>query len=111
MSDFFRRPDDSTTPVGGQGRNTIPVDLAERSPVLAQYLTADLWPDGKPREHSSLIIFVEGGSFKVCLSDKSTNKSLWCTCRSFDEIPEALECRLTEELVDWRNQRPHGKKR
>ncbi len=111
MDNFFRKPDETTIPVVGEAKSPIPACMLTRAPVLGAYMTADAWPNGVVREHSSLIILVQDGMFKVCLSDKSTNMSLWSSCKSFDEVLEAVECRLTDESPDWRKQRPYGKKR
>lgn len=106
---FFKRPDSGTSPVGKGGIASIDTELAANCPALACYLGSDTWEDGEVRQRSSLVMFFEDGVYKVCLSDKDTNMSLWASSRSFLGLSEALEARLTEERVDWRKQRPRKK--
>jgi hypothetical protein len=75
------------------------------APTVGMYLTADAWPDGELREKSTLIVFYEEGAFKVCLSDKDSGSVLWATAKSFGDLLESLEARLTDGAPDWRKGR------
>jgi hypothetical protein len=107
---FFKRPDKSPSPVEGKGIGSIDTALAADCPALACYLGSDVWEDGEVRQRSTLIVFYEEGQYKVCLSDKDTNMTLWAASKSFLGVLEALEGRLTEATPDWRKQRPKGKR-
>jgi len=102
---FFKRPGNGNMPVGGSDENTTPTDLAERAPTLGHFLCDPVWPDGEVRQRSTLVVFVEAGIYKACLSDKDSGTSLWGSCKSFDDLLEALEARLTEDQPDWRKAR------
>jgi len=108
--DFFKKPITSGIPVGGTGKFPTPPCLAERAPTLGHFLCDESWPDGEARQRSTLVIFVEDGNFKACLSDKDSNTSLWASCKSFDDLLEAMESRLTDDRPDWRRARLKGKK-
>lgn len=107
---FFKKPPTGGVPVGSSGEDRTPKDLKERAPTLGHFLCDGAWPDGSIRQTSSLVVFVQDGMFKACLGDKDSNTSLWASSRSFDELLESLECRLTDEQPDWRRSRPKGKK-
>lgn len=106
---FFRKPNEVVNGSGSPSAEDMPRCLQERAPALGAYLTCDTWPDGKPRSHSTLIIFVQDGMFKACLSDKDTNMGLWSSAKSFDDLLEALEARLTDDRPDWRKSKPKRK--
>lgn len=108
--DFFKKPLPGGIPVGGTGKSPMPHCLQERSPTLGHFLCDEVWPDGELRQRSTLVVFVEDGMFKACLSDKDSGTSLWASCKSFDDLLEALEARLTDDRPDWRKARVKGKK-
>lgn len=108
--DFFRKPVPAPSPVSGNGQVAMPADLKERAPTLGNWLCSPVWPDGELRQPSSLIVFMEGGMFKAGLNDKDNNMILWASCKSFNDLLEALEARLTDDQVDWRKSRSKGKR-
>lgn len=110
IMDFFKKPLPTGIPVGGTGKFPTPNCLAERSPTLGHFLCDECWPDGEARQRSTLVVFVEDGTFKACLSDKDSGTSLWASCKSFDDLLEALEARLTDDRPDWRKARKKGAK-
>lgn len=71
-------------------------------PTVTEYLTVNVWPDGKPRTVSSLVIFVEDGQWKGCLSDRDDGMVLFATGRSVQGLLTALEGLLTSEEPPWR---------
>lgn len=111
MDDFFQRPAKLISSVGVNGGQTSPEDMRTRSPRLARYMCDLVWGDGSKRTNSSLIVYVEGGQYKACLSDRDDDLSLWATSKTFEGILEVMEARLTEDVVDWRVARNRGKKR
>jgi len=108
--DFFKKPLANGIPVGSNGQTPTPPGLNERAPTLAHFLCDASWPDGEERQRSTIVVFVEDGMFKACLSDKDSGTSLWASCRSFDDLLEALEARLTDDRPDWRKARQKGKR-
>jgi len=107
---FFNKPSGGVPGKQAQGGKVEDPKSRKEAPTLLCYLEEAAWPDGELREPSTLIVFVEEGSFKACLSEKNTLKSLWATSKTFWGLLEALESRLTADTLDWRAQRPKGKK-
>lgn len=81
------------------------LEESRRFPTLSEFLTVTAI-DGVKREPSSLILFVEAGYPKVCLSDRHFNRVAFSTAGSFLEALEALEENLEAGLVDWRAKKP-----
>lgn len=102
IMDFFKKP--NLKGGGGESGDSviIPQCLLDRAPTLGHFLCDECWPGGEVRQRSSLVVFVEDGVFKACLSDKDSGSSLWSSCRSFDDLLEAIEARLTDDRPDWR---------
>lgn len=106
---FFKRPGKSGRGPGGPDGESMPDCLAQRAPTLGHFLCDEVWPDGECKSRSSLVVFVEDGLFKACLTEKDSNSVLWASCKSFDELLESLEARLTDDQPDWRKGRPRKK--
>lgn len=106
---FFKKPGKPAIPVVGGDDDRIPVCLKERSPTLGHFLCSPCWPDGEARQLSSLVVFVEDGIFKACLSDKDSSNVLWSSAKCWDDLLEALEARLTDDVPDWRKSRNRKK--
>lgn len=71
-------------------------------PALLEYLQSGSYPDGAPRLRSSLLVLVEDGYVKTCLSDRDQEQSLWRSGASLEDALLALEATLTSEHQDWR---------
>lgn len=76
--------------------------FAEGLPALMEYLTAASYPDGAPRETSTVMLFCDGGVFKACLNDREAQRSLWASGPSFLDALEALEAMLSTGTGEWR---------
>lgn len=72
------------------------------TPAVLEYLTAASYPDGSPRERSTLSFFVEDGVVKACLSDRDQVRTLWRSGASVEDAVMALESSLVEGTADWR---------
>jgi len=81
------------------------LDESRRFPALFEFLTTTL-VDGRKREPSSLILFVEDGYPKVCLSDRDASRVCFTTAGGFLEALDDLEANLEEGTVDWRAKKP-----
>jgi len=78
-------------------------------PILHEFLTAVVDDDGKARQTSSLVVFVEDGMFKVCLSERDHGLCLWGASSTLQGAMEAIEVSLSAEHVDWRQKRSEGR--
>jgi len=87
--------------VGGGG-GPVSDSLSTRLPALWEYLTLHRWEDGRDRRTSTLLLFVDQGSVKVCLNDRDAEASLWVAGRGLEEVLEALETTLRSGSGEWR---------
>jgi len=71
-------------------------------PALAEYMSAETWDDGKPRQTSTLTFFYEDGCVKGCLNDREADRALWVTAGALLEALEAIEKALAAGTGDWR---------
>jgi hypothetical protein len=98
---FFKKPGGASGVKKG-GMMLEDKDFQKECPTLYAYVAAPTWPDGSARELSTVIVFVEDGRIKGCLSDKDTGMTLWASSGTLAGLWEALEARLTGDEVDWR---------
>jgi len=80
------------------------VEELARFPAIWEFLSVTE-VDGRKREPSSLILFVEAGWPKVCLSDRDRQMTCFETGGTFLEALEALETNLEAGMVDWRKKK------
>jgi len=71
-------------------------------PAVFEYLSGDRYPDGTPRERSTMTTFVEEGCVKVCMSDRDQARTLWRSGKSLEDVLLALEVALQDGSADWR---------
>lgn len=72
-------------------------------PSLLEYLSVSSYPDGSPRQTSSLIVLADGNAWKVCLSDKDNGRVLWKSGPTLQEALESVELALmADDPADWR---------
>lgn len=71
-------------------------------PALYAHLTHTVWPDGKKRLASTMIVFCEQGRWKACLNAKDEELTAWVSADSFAGLWEALEVGLQQDRLDWR---------
>lgn len=83
-------------------------DLAFRAryPALSEWLSAQQYPDGAARETSTLLVFIEGGTYKGCVNDRDNARGLWAACGSFEGLLETLEGHLQAGTGEWRQSGP-----
>jgi len=73
-----------------------------RWPVLLEYLESRTYASGKPRETSTLTVFVDSGTLKASLNDRQEGRSLWAASDSLSGLLDTLESMLCGESVPWR---------
>lgn len=86
--------------------------LLEDMPGLAEYLMRDSYDDGSDRQTSTMIVFIEDGWWKVCLSDRDEGTTLWATGETLDDCLIGLDAAIVGGTAEWRrsSQRPRGKR-
>lgn len=72
-------------------------------PHLVEYLTETRYPDGSPREPSSLIIVADGTGWRGCVSDKDNSRTLWKSATTVEALLLTLEEALaSDDPSVWR---------
>lgn len=81
----------------------VSVTEAADYPLLLEYLTHDKYDDGTKRETSVLILACDGGTWRICLTDKDNQRTMWKTASSVQEGLGCIELALmAEDPTDWR---------
>lgn len=115
MSSFLRRAGPSNGGTAGGGGCAPDADDARDFPALLEFLGSTTWPDGSPRVTGTLILMVEEGRPKMCLSDRDQALVLFATVPSLSLALVSAEDHLRDPGADWRASktragRPSGKK-
>jgi len=105
MGKFLRKKADARgySPLGPVAKGSA---FAETYPCLFEYLTVTQWEDKTPRESSTLLLFVDDGRFKACLTDKDSGRYVFLTAGSVEALLNALEVGLVDDQLDWRKKTP-----
>lgn len=83
--------------------------LAPFADLLA-FLSSPCWPDGSKRELGSLSIAVTAGRWSVRVKDPNGKRYAYLTGQTIDEALEAVEKGLGSDQMDWREDKPFGRK-
>lgn len=99
----MNRPAKTPSPVD-MTNPTMPDDeWATHYPLLSEHLTHVLWADGSPRQPSTLTMFVEDGTIKLCLNDREGSCSLFRSSGSLGGALAGLEGALSAGgKADWK---------
>lgn len=87
------------------GELLIDSDFTEEHPTLVEYLTLEKYEDDTPRLTSTLLIFMDKGVLKLCLSDRETNRTAFVTSPTVEGAFRILEEGLRDDTLDWRVKR------
>lgn len=90
---------------GGEVSGVVDLEFSNSHPVLFSYLTQRKWPDGTPRQTSSLTIFEDGGIMKAVLKDRDAGLSLWASSPTIARLYDVLEALLCDSQAEWRTER------
>lgn len=71
-------------------------------PALVEFLSCEVWPDGTERKPGTLLLFVDQGKAKACLSDRDQGLVLFFTVDCLATLLEAADDVLKDESADWR---------
>lgn len=71
-------------------------------PTLSEFLRTVSWPDGTSRETGTLLLFVQDGCLKACLSDRDAHLVAFASAASLGGLLAALERGLVADTLDWR---------
>jgi hypothetical protein len=89
----------------------LPEDVAflDKWPGVFELMTSLKYPSGIKRERSSLFVVIEEGTFKISISERTRELSLWATGPTFFAALDCLERRITSDSPEWRASRKGGK--
>jgi hypothetical protein len=79
-------------------------------PTLNAYLADDTWEDGTARLRSTLILFAEDDVYKMCLTDKDSDMTLWVASKTVFGLLGSMEARLNDPEAEWRKRKGPGTK-
>jgi hypothetical protein len=82
-------------------------DLA-RWPNLIEFLTSLKWGDGSRRVSGTVLVFVDDGRMKCCLSDRDQGLVAFAVAGSILELFDAAEGLVARSDADWRPMRKGG---
>ncbi len=74
----------------------------DRCPALAEFLTAESWPDGAARKPGTVLIFFDDYRVKACLSDRDQGMVMFVTAEAISLVLNACEDALRAPEQDWR---------
>jgi len=80
-------------------------------PFLGAFLGDVLYDDGAVRKTGTLLVFVDQGVLKACLSDRDVAEVAFVSASSFEGLMERLEGGLREGALEWRKAGGGGKRR
>jgi hypothetical protein len=106
---FLKKRVCSSSPEVNGGGCAVGADDAARWPALLEFLTAGVWPDGTSRIPGSLVLFVEEGRLKMCLSDRAQGTVAFLTGQEVLGLLDGCEAQLRDGTGDWRPTRSQGK--
>lgn len=106
----YVRPKGSEVAKPFLGRDVSGSRFAMEYPAVWEYLTADSFDDGKPRQTSTVTLFVEGGLCKVVLRDREAQQALFASGETVEGVLASLEGMLVDALADWRMDRKGPRK-
>lgn len=93
------------TGVVGSGDNFEDEKFGKQFPAITEFLTVSVLGDGQTRTPSSITMFFEEGLFKLCLSERDRNLTLWATGPTLQDAFKTLEGRLSSPRPEWRRGR------
>lgn len=109
MSFLQKREAAAELPDNGRVRVGLDED-AQRFEALLEFVGQEVWPDGTHREPGTLLLFVEEGKVKACLSDRAQSLVMFVSGRGLLEAMDAAESSLRAGKADWRRSRPRGQR-
>lgn len=81
-------------------------EFTDAAPTVWSLCCTAFHEDGKPRQVSTLLFFIEAGAWKARLSERNHHLDLWGGGPTFRAALESLEGQLTKRPVPWRKQTP-----
>jgi len=77
-------------------------DFKDQFPHVSAFWEQATYDDGSPRQSGTIIIFVQDGMLKACVSDRDNGRSAFVTAPTFQALWELIEHGLAEAKLEWR---------
>lgn len=90
---------------GEDGHILLSSDAGEfglKYPTLWEFLTRTKWENGDRRETGTLLVFVDLGLLKCCLSDRDSGEVAFLAGADFDALMATVESGLAHSSIEWR---------
>lgn len=71
-------------------------------PNVLEFLSLDAWSDGQRRERGTLLLIVEAGVCKACVSDRDQGRYAFVSGQDFETVLVSVELGLESDQLDWR---------
>lgn len=107
LADFRKKVPDAKGRAPG-----VVVDLSVPGPLLplVAFLTEVAYPDKKPRETGTMLVFAELGQMKCCLTDRDTGLRCFVTASGWVELLERASAAVDTGEGDWRPVQGKGRR-
>ena len=99
---MIRRGLASSTGPGGGGAYPAGESLAGDLPGLLEFLCVEQWDPQTPRTTGTVLIFVEAGQLKACLSDRDAAMVTFCTAPDLLSLLQVCNGVVLGGAADWR---------
>lgn len=86
-------------------------ELSRRFPTVWEFLTRVRWDDGKARETGTILLFVDTGVLKACISDRDAGEVAFLSGHTLESLLETIDTSLSGNSLEWRPARNGGKKK
>jgi len=103
LSDYF--PAEGSPEAAAQSAMDDP-EFCATFPRVWELCSAPVGSDGKVRQLSTLMFFLDGGGWKCRLSERNYGLDLWAFGPTFRASLEVLDAQLAKSPVPWRRQSP-----
>lgn len=95
----------------GVGSFVTDSSVAGVDPLTHAFLCLEKWPDGSARRTGTLLLFVDQGKLKACVTDRDAQLVAFVSGDSLPGLLDALERGLRDDTLDWRQMRYQGRGR
>lgn len=85
--------------------------LMSKLSSLCEFLMDEAWDDGSPRKRGTLLLFWEGGSWKVCMHDRDRVLQTFLSAQTLEELLKVCNEALAGDCAGWTEKRLPGAKK
>ena len=104
------------TDAGGAKPGAVPANEAEelaagKVPALVEFLARIRWDQDTARLTWTLLVCTGEGRWRACVHDRDGQRQAWVSADSLRALIVAVDAKLRDDSMDWRDDPPSGKKR